>query len=50
MYPGLTESDVQELAERFSIFVPLNGRISISGVNSKNLEILVDALIHIYKK
>jgi aspartate/tyrosine/aromatic aminotransferase len=34
MNPGLTESDVYDLAEKFSIFVPLNGRISVSAINS----------------
>ena len=37
MYPGITEMEVKELAERFSIFVPLNGRFSISGINSNNM-------------
>lgn len=37
MYPGISEDEVRELAERFRIFVPLNGRFSVSGLNKNNL-------------
>jgi aspartate/tyrosine/aromatic aminotransferase len=33
MYPGISEQDVKDLAMQFSIFIPLSGRFSVSGVN-----------------
>ena len=50
MYPGISEEDVKELAERFSIFVPLNGRFSVSGFNKNNIQIIADAIVHLHNK
>ena len=50
MYPGISEENAKELAERFSIFVPLNGRFSVSGLNKNNIQIIADALVHLHKK
>jgi aspartate/tyrosine/aromatic aminotransferase len=50
MYPGISEEDVKELAERFSIFVPLNGRFSVSGFNKNNIQIIADALVYLHNK
>lgn len=37
-YTGLTPEMVKEVREKYSIYMPPDGRISIAGVNSKNID------------
>ncbi len=41
---GLTREQAERLTDEFGIHVPKNGRINVSGLNSKNLDYVVDAL------
>lgn len=42
-YTGLSEAMVNELREKYSIYMTMDGRISIAGLNSGNLDYCVDA-------
>ncbi|KYR01536.1 aspartate aminotransferase [Tieghemostelium lacteum] len=43
-YTGLTPEQVDRLASEFHIYLTRNGRISIAGINSKNVEYLAKAI------
>lgn len=42
-YTGLNEEMVQELREKYAIYLTKDGRISIAGLNTKNLDYCADA-------
>eukprot|EP00640_Fibrocapsa_japonica_P001759 CAMPEP_0113938202 /NCGR_PEP_ID=MMETSP1339-20121228/4610_1 /TAXON_ID=94617 /ORGANISM="Fibrocapsa japonica" /LENGTH=457 /DNA_ID=CAMNT_0000941195 /DNA_START=55 /DNA_END=1428 /DNA_ORIENTATION=- /assembly_acc=CAM_ASM_000762 len=42
-YTGLSGDQVKRLAEEFHIYFPVNGRISICGVNTNNVQYIADA-------
>ena len=50
MYLGISKDDVRDLAEKFSIYIPLSGRISVSGIDSKNQPILIEAIKYLNEK
>ena len=41
-YTGLNEEMVDELREKYSIYMTREGRISISGLNNMNLEYIAE--------
>jgi len=43
-YSGLTPQQVDRLAEEFHIYLTRNGRISMAGVTSKNVEYLASSM------
>lgn len=43
-YSGMTGDMVDTLASNFSIYMTRNGRISMAGVNTKNVERLAEAV------
>ena len=43
-YTGLTPSMCQRLTNEYSIFLPMNGRISIAGLNDGNVEYVANAI------
>lgn len=43
-FSGLTEHQVQQLRERFSVYLTANGRISMAGVTSENVPYLANAI------
>ena len=42
-YTGLNKEQVTELRERFAIYMTADGRISIAGLNTKNLDYISSA-------
>jgi len=48
-YSGLTESQVDRLTNEFHIYLTRNGRISMAGVTSKNVDYLADAMHEVTK-
>ena len=42
-YTGLSTDQVNELREKYAIYMTMDGRISIAGLNSGNLEYCADA-------
>ncbi|KRY31156.1 Aspartate aminotransferase, mitochondrial, partial [Trichinella spiralis] len=43
-YSGLNETQVRRLIEEFSIYLTKDGRISIAGISSKNIQYLANAI------
>jgi len=41
-YTGLNKDQVNELREKWHIYMTMDGRISIAGLNTKNLEYVAD--------
>jgi aspartate aminotransferase len=48
-YSGLTPEQVQRMREEYAIYMTKDGRISMAGVTSKNVEYLADALHQVTK-
>ena len=46
-FSGLNEDQVEELKQTHGIFMPKSGRINIAGLNWKNLEYVVEAIVSI---
>ena len=42
-FTGLNEEQVQELREKYAIYMTKDGRISIAGLNTKNLDYVAEA-------
>ena len=42
-FTGLNKDQVNELREKYAIYMTMDGRISIAGLNSKNLDYVADA-------
>jgi len=42
-YTGLNKDQVNELREKYAIYLTQDGRISISGLNTKNLAYVAEA-------
>lgn len=49
-FSGLSPEQVDELAEKHSIYMTRNGRISMAGVNSRNVARLAAAIYAVTKK
>ena len=50
MYPGISQEDIKELALKFSIFVPLSGRFSVSAITNNNIKNIVEAFKYLDSK
>jgi aspartate/tyrosine/aromatic aminotransferase len=48
-YTGLTKEQVDELREKHAIYMTLDGRISIAGLNTGNLDQVADAFHKVTK-
>lgn len=48
-YTGLTEAQVDRLTNEFHIYLTKNGRISIAGVTSQNVDYLAAAMHEVTK-
>jgi aspartate/tyrosine/aromatic aminotransferase len=48
-FTGLTEAQVNRLIKEFGIYMPSDGRINVAGLNSENLDYVVDAIIAVLK-
>nr|AIT70274.1 aspartate aminotransferase [Gracilaria vermiculophylla] len=46
-FSGLSKEQVDTLRERFSVYLTANGRISMAGVTSDNVDYLADAIHHV---
>jgi len=46
---NLQKDQVRMLIERFSIYMPGNGRINISGLNDQNIDYVINAILHVSK-
>jgi len=42
-YTGLNKDMVNELRENYAIYMTMDGRISIAGLNTKNLDYVAEA-------
>ena len=43
-FTGLTENEVAELKEKFSIYIVKSGRINVAGITSTNVEYIAKAI------
>ena len=48
-YTGLNTSQVNELRDKYGIYMTADGRISIAGLNTKNLDYISDAFHQVTK-
>jgi aspartate aminotransferase len=48
-YSGLNESQVEQLINKYHIYLTKDGRISMAGVTSKNVEYLAKAIHEVTK-
>lgn len=48
-FTGLTKDMVEEIRQKYAIYMTADGRISISGLNTKNLDYCADAFHNITK-
>ena len=48
-YTGLVDDMAKELREKYSIYMPLDGRISIAGVNNANIDHVCEAFHQVSK-
>ena len=48
-YTGLSKEMVEELRSKYAIYMTADGRISICGLNTKNLDYIADAFHSITK-
>ena len=48
-FSGLTESEVARLIDEFHIYLTKNGRISMAGVSSRNVDYLAEAMHEVTK-
>lgn len=48
-YTGLTSEQVQELREKYAIYMVNTGRINLAGLNSKNLDKVAEAIASVTK-
>lgn len=48
-YTGLSKEMVEELRAKYAIYMTADGRISICGLNTKNLDYIADAFHSITK-
>jgi aspartate aminotransferase len=46
-YTGLSEKQVGQLIADYGIYMPTDGRINVAGLNSENLEYVVDAILSV---
>ena len=48
-FTGLSKEMVEEIRQKYAIYMTTDGRISISGLNTKNLDYVADAFHNITK-
>lgn len=48
-YCGLTPDQVQKLIKDYGIYMPLNGRINVAGLNWHNLDYVIEAIIAVIR-
>lgn len=48
-FTGLNNEMVEELKNKYSIYMTADGRISISGLNTKNLDYVAEAFHNVTK-
>jgi aspartate aminotransferase, mitochondrial len=48
-YSGLTEEQVGQLREKHHIYLTKDGRISMAGINSDNVEYIAKAIVDVTK-
>jgi aspartate aminotransferase len=48
-YTGLTKEMVEQLRKDHAIYMTADGRISICGLNTKNLDLIAEAFHHVTK-
>jgi aspartate/tyrosine/aromatic aminotransferase len=48
-FTGMTKEMVEELRSKYAIYFTTDGRISISGLNTKNLDYVADAFHEVTK-
>jgi aromatic-amino-acid transaminase len=46
-YSGLTQAQMQRLRGEFGIYGVDSGRICVAALNEKNLDAVVDAIVHV---
>jgi len=46
-YSGLTEEQVAQLRSKHHIYMTKDGRISMAGVNSENVEYIANAIVDV---
>lgn len=49
-FSGLTLEQVNMLLEKYAIYLPDNGRINIAGLNQKNMDYVVEAIVAVTEK
>lgn len=48
-FTGLSKDMVEELKQKYAIYMTADGRISISGLNTKNLDYVAEAFHNVTK-
>ncbi len=48
-FTGLTSTQVATITERYGIYMPVDGRINIAGLNPQNLTYVADAIVEVIK-
>lgn len=49
-FTGLSETQVQKLRDEFHIYMTKNGRISMAGLNTRNIDHVANAINEVVKK
>lgn len=44
---GLTQNQVHRLIEDYAIYLPLDGRINVAGLNGHNMDYVIDAIVEV---
>jgi aromatic-amino-acid transaminase len=48
-YSGLTAAQVDRLREEFGIYAVSTGRICVAALNTRNLDVVANAIAHVLK-
>lgn len=48
-YTGVSGDQVQELADKYGVYMTGDGRISIPGLNSSNIDYVTESFHHVTK-
>ena len=49
-YMGIAEKQVMTLREKYAIYIPLDGRVNLAGLNSQNIDYVVEAITATFKQ
>ena len=44
-YSGLSKAAVEQLKEKYAIYMPTNGRLNVAGLSPKNLDYVIEAIL-----